>query len=374
MKKYILFFLGVLFLVAFQASASTFKVGEIYEHKAGSIFDDLYIAGGSVDVSGDVIGDAMVAGGDIAVLGNISQDISAAGGTVQVVGVIGDDVRVVGGNVSVSSEIGDDLVAAGGFVKVLSEATIAGDAVLAGGSVVMTGTISGDLKIAAEEIMINGPVNGDLIIRYGEKIEFGDDAIIAGNLTYAAEEELELPEGLIVGGEVTRVDSPFEKFEKKEFEKGLGFLLFGKFLIVLVTSLIAVLVFKRLSTKTGTLAYSKFWKNALVGFISLIVVPISVFILFATFLGSYVGVILLFTFILLLLVAKVFSGIVAGAILSKWIKKEVVVNWKWTIAGVVALHVLALIPVLGHLIAFIVMLGTFGTLLALMHKGIWANR
>ena len=245
--------IGVFALTTLTASAATFKVGDVYEHKTGSLFDDIYIAGGSVDVSGDVIGDGLVVGGDVSVRGNISQDITTAGGSVDVIGVIGDDVRVAGGDVSISSRIGDDLVAAGGLVKVLSDSTIAGDAVIAAGSIIMSGTVSGDLKVVGEELYLNGPVNGDVIIRYAKDITFGDDAIIAGSLTYASDEELTIPEGLTIGGEITRTESPFNKFEKKDAKKFMGFLVFGKFIIMLVTALLAVLVFKKIlsSCRTG---------------------------------------------------------------------------------------------------------------------------
>lgn len=374
MKKVLVFLIGVLALVALSASASTFKVGEIYEHKAGSIFDDIYIAGGSVDVTGDVIGDGVVVGGEISILGNISQDITAAGGSIDIIGVIGDDVRVAGGNISVSSRIGDDLVAFGGLVKVLSESTIAGDAVLVGGTILMNGTVSGDLKVFGGDVTINGPIKGDVIIRFAKKITLGEDAVITGRFTYSAPEELQIPEGVVIGGEVTRIESPFTKFEKKDVRNIFGFLIFGKFLILLVTSVLAVIVFKRFSSMVGGMAYTNFWKNALIGFISLIVVPVAAIILLATILGSYIGFLLFSAYMLMLLVAKVFAGIVVGALLSKWIKKEVIVNWKWAALGVTLLQILILIPILGTLIAFIVGMASFGTVLVLLYRKMWLSR
>ena len=237
MKKTIIFLIGMLLLTALSASAATFKVGEIYEHKAGSIFDDLYIAGGLVDVTGDVIGDGVVVGGDVSILGNISQDITVVGGAIDVIGVIGDDVRVVGGDISISSKIGDDLVAFGGLVRVLSESTIAGDAVLVGGEILMNGTVSGDLKVFGGEVTINGPVNGDVNIRFARKITLGEDAVIAGHFTYSSPEELQVPEGALIGGKVTRVESRFTKFEKPDLKRVFAFLLFGKFLVNIKTFL-----------------------------------------------------------------------------------------------------------------------------------------
>ena len=97
-------------------------------------------------------------------------------------------------------------------------------------------------------------------------------------------------------------------------------------------------------------------------------------ILFMTILGSYVGFLLLSAYVLTLFVAKVFAGIVAGALLSKWIKKEVIVNWMWTAIGITALQILILVPILGNLLTFIVSMASFGTLLVFLYRKMWLVR
>lgn len=374
MKKILILLFGFFMLAAFSASAATFRVGEVYEYKGGVIADDLYIAGGTVDVSGDINGDGILVGGNISVLGNVTEDILAVGGAIRLLGSVGDDVRVVGGDITVSSRIGGDLVALGGFVRILSDSIIANEAVIVGGTIVMNGTVASNLTIYGEEVTINGPVNGNVTLRFTKKVTIGEDASIAGNLTYSALEEIEIPEGVFIGGEVTRVELPMKKFGKEDFGKFIGFLFLAKFLLMLVTGVLAVLVFKQFSNTVGRQTYANFWKHALLGFVTLVIVPIAAALLLVTVLGAYIGFLLLGTYILMLAIAKVYAGIVAGAFLSKWIKKEVIVDWKWTVLGIAVLQVILLIPILGSLAGFIFALAAFGTLGMLAYRRLWLTR
>lgn len=376
MKKLFFFLFGFLMLVAVPVSAAVFQVGEVYEQKEAVLLDDLYIVGGSVDVSGDVGGDVIVAGGDLSVLGDVSQDAVAVGGSVDLNGNVGDDARVAGGNVTIASVITDDLVAAGGFVKMLSEARVGGDAVIAAGTAIVNGTVVGDLTVYGEEVTLNGPVNGNVKLNFTKQVTLGPDARIAGDLTYSADEELVIPEGVFVGGEVKRVDAPISRtpFDKDAFNKFFGFLILGKLIIALITGVLAVLIFKGFSGSMGKGGREHFWKNALIGFIGLIIIPVIVFLLFASLLGTYIALLLLCSYLLFLGIAKVYAGILAGALLSKWVQKEAIVDWKWAIIGIVVLQLIAFIPVIGLITVFVVGMASFGTLLMLAYKKFWAAR
>jgi len=374
MKKVFILLATIFTVVAVPVSAATFLVGEQVEQKDNVVRDDIYIVGGSVDLTGDVGGDAVLAGGEVAILGKISDDVNAAGGSLNITGDVGDDLRLAGGEVSIASNVSDDLVVAGGFVKVLSGTRVGGDAVIAAGAVVMNGTIVGDLTTFAEEVTINGPINGDVTLKFSKTVELGKDATIAGNLTYSADEELVVPEGVVIGGEIVRSELTAPDLKKDKFKDFLGFLLFAKFLVMLVTGLLFVLIFKRLSTRIGVGAVKDFWKNALIGFIILIVTPIIGILLLIAVFGSYITLLLALLYIFLLAVAKVYSGIVVGALLSKWIKKEIIVDWKWAITGIIVAQLVMVVPIFGPLAVFIACMAGFGTIGTILYKGVWLNR
>ena len=85
--------------------------------KRGTIEDDFYAAGGTVDINAVVAGDVVAAGGDLFIGHHIEGDVIAAGGTVTIRGEVLDDVRTAGGDITVDSIIGDDLIASGGRIK-----------------------------------------------------------------------------------------------------------------------------------------------------------------------------------------------------------------------------------------------------------------
>lgn len=372
MKTYSLLFISLLFLMATPAFAATFKAGSIIEQKEAIVGDDLYAFGGSVDVSGSVTGDVVTAGGNVAIVGNVSQDVASAGGTVTILGNVGDDVRVAGGNISIAGKVGGDLIAAGGFVKVLADSTVSKDLIATGGNVVMDGSVVGDMTATGGEIVINGPVNGDVTLKYAKRVTLGPDARIAGTLTYSAEEEITQSDGVYVGGGITRVALP--ERVKTDVSHLFGLLAFVKFLGLLIAGVLAVLVFKRFSADIGSVARGGFWKQVLTGFIMLIVVPIVAILLFVSFLGMMIGSLLLLGYILLLTIASVYSGVIAGAFLSKWIRKHPIVSWKWTIVGFVVLFVLCFVPFIGPFIIFIVMLSAFGAIGTQAYKKFWIAR
>lgn len=376
MKKKLAFFVALFMLVATSASAATFKGGEVYEYKGDTLNDDMYIAGASVDISGNINGDGVVVGGEVSILGRVSQDILSAGGSVRLLGPVGDDVRVAGGNITISDRIGGDLVAAGGFIKILSSSIISGDSVIAGGAIVMNGTVIGDLTVYGDEVTINGPVNGDVMLKFTNKVIIGEDASIAGNLTYSSAEELVIPEGAYIGGEVIRATTPVKdfSFDKKELGKLLGLLFVAKLMLMIVTGVVAILLFKKFSKTVGVQTYDNFWKNLLIGFITLIIVPIVSIILLMSVLGMVIGGFLIGVYILMLFVAKVYAGIVAGAFMAKWIKKEAIVNWKWAILGIVVLQIVSLVPIIGWIVCCAIILATFGTVGILAHKKFWLAR
>lgn len=374
MKRTAIFVIGVLMLVALPASAATFRVGDTYEYQGSADADDVYVAGGGIDVSGDINGDAVLAGGDITILGNIVEDLIATGGSIRVLGSVGDDARVAGGTITVSDDISGDLVAAGGLIRVLSSARVGRDAVIAGGSVFMNGSIGGDLTVYGEEVVINGPINGDVTLKFTKRVTLGENAAIAGNFTYSALNEIVVPGGAFIGGDISRTELKMSRFDKADFAKVAGVVIFFKFLLVLAASLLAVLVFKQFSRTVARETHDAFWKRALIGFIALIVVPIAAGLIFATVLGAAVGFILLSAYVLAILISKVYVGIVAGSLLSKWIKKETIVDWKWTVLGVAVVQVAALVPFFGHLATFVILLATFGTIGTLAHKRLWLTR
>lgn len=375
MKK-IIFSIIALLLVAIPVSAAVIKKSDIYEHKVGStIFDDLYAVGGVLSVSGNVAGDVISVGGEVSVAGDVAEDILIAGGDIDLSGVIGGDIRAVGGEIVVSNNVAEDVVVAGGVVRILSSSVIGGDVIVASGFTSVSGVVKGDLTIYGDEVLIDGSVAGNVVINFANKVTISSDAVISGDLIYSAKKEIEIPEGAFIGGEIT-FNEP--KSKKGDFNRGIagiiGVLFAIKFMSLLIASVVTVLVFKKFSKIVGKNTFENFAKNTLVGFIVMVVVSVSSVLLIISIFGMSIGFILIGACLLLLFISKIFAAIVAGAVLSKWFMKDIIVDWKWTLLGAVSLKLVWFIPVLGQLVGVVFVVASYGAIATILYQKMWLKR
>lgn len=360
---------------AVPALGATFKSGEsVSLGQAETVSDDLYIASGNATVLGAAEQDVLAVAGNVLLSGATGADAHALGGTVQVLGSVGDDARIVGGQVSVGDRVGGDLVVAGGQVQVFTNSAVDGNAIIAGGRVVLDGTVNGTTRIWAEDVTINGVLAGDVSIR-AMRVAIGEDARINGNLVYTAAHEADIAEGAVLAGTVT--------FEERAIERvtagtaaGVGstVMTLGALLVGVATVLVVVLLFGAFARRFAEAGVASFGKHALLGFAFLVVVPAGFVVLAITVLGLMLALIGGVAYALALLLAHVFSAILAGAVLSKLVVKEVRADWKWATLGVIVLQMLGWVPVVGWFIVFVFFLASLGALAVMAYKGFWVSR
>lgn len=375
----ILSVIAVTSIFVFSASplqAAVFGVGEEYTLKRGeSVADNLYSAGGSIFVGGNVQGDFFGAGGNILVNGAVRDDVFATGGSVDILGATGGDVRVSGGQVVIGESVGGDVIAVGGTVHVLSNVTISGDLVVAGGRVILDGVVNGDVKVYGGSVALNGSVGGDAVVHISEDVTLGEGVLIGGDLRYTAPTEITIPKSASVSGKVVFIQAPEVKAPvAAAIAVFLSALFLWKLAVTLVASVAAVLLLRRHADAIGRHAVLNFGKTFLTGFIAVIVIPVLGIVLFASVAGGLLGILTFILYGALLLIGKIFAGIIAGTLLARWIKKEIIIDWKWTIVGVLVLELLTLIPILGALPGCIFALVGVGTLLSFVHKQVWLAR
>ncbi|MDD3896761.1 MAG: polymer-forming cytoskeletal protein [Candidatus Peribacteraceae bacterium] len=147
--------------IAAPVSGAMIKGGEILSIDQ-SIDDDLYVAGGQLDILKDVGGDLIAAGGEITIRGNVEEDLTVAGGRVYLQGKVGDDLRAAGGEVRISGTVTDDVFVAGGRVEITEGSIINGDLRIAGGDVYINGTVRGDIDVRGGRVILRGVVSGNL--------------------------------------------------------------------------------------------------------------------------------------------------------------------------------------------------------------------
>lgn len=132
---------------------------------------DLYASGALVRVEGTVDGDLLVSAGQVQVPGEVTGDVMAAGGTIAVSGQVDGDVRVAGGQLTITGVVGEDLFAAGGRVTLGSSGTVGEDLVVGAGQVNVDGAVTGDVLGSTSSYARTGTVGGTENVTVTEREE-----------------------------------------------------------------------------------------------------------------------------------------------------------------------------------------------------------
>ncbi|MGS4947493.1 hypothetical protein ACVDG3_18605 [Meridianimarinicoccus sp. RP-17] len=145
---------------------------------------DVFASGGAVVTAGHVAGDAHVAGFDLDLEAEVAGDLYAAGAAVTARAPVGGDLSMIGFS-----------------VRTADTAITTGNARMLGGTITIDGPVGGALAATGGEITLNAAVTGDALLQ-GGAIAFGPAARIAGTLTYAAPEPVDIPAQVIPAARV----------------------------------------------------------------------------------------------------------------------------------------------------------------------------
>ena len=194
-------------------------------------------------------------------------------------------------------------------------------------------------------------VSGEIIIKADE-----DEASVYIDYEYSGDELIPIIKSAM--SDLSYNDDDFEEFGR-EFEKfsGAAATLFWltKLLVIFVAAMVLTLLIPKTSTKIVRLAHDKFWLSLLIGLVFLVVAPIVALILLFTVAGLYVALIAAMLHCFVILLALPLANIFAGSLIFKWAKKEskCKVSWLSTLVGSPVLQIIVFIPVLGWLVALV---------------------
>jgi len=325
--------------------------------KRGLIKEDVYAAGESVIVDADVIGDVVVAGGEVSVGGKVSADVIALGGEVRITGEIGDDVRAAGGDVEISASVVDDLIVAGGQVTVTSASRVGGRTWLAGGEIDIAGRLGRELRAAGGTISLSAEVNGDVEL-VGDTLRVEPGAVIRGDLVYRTDGEITIDENATITGNVIRKPLPYDE--------GPGVV--GGVVMSVLSILVSVLLLSSffpgfVGSAVETLR-TKIGRSLLTGLVLLVMVPITILLLFVTAVGWLAGLVLLALYFVAIALATLIGIRTLTDIGAQQFKLDLTGSF-WRLTGAVAataivVALIGLIPVVGGLLWFLLLLGGLG--------------
>ncbi|HET9946841.1 MAG TPA: hypothetical protein VFQ63_02145 [Patescibacteria group bacterium] len=348
----ILLVVGIGFFVLPQSifAQSNFSTGNTVTLPRDTIInEDYFVSGGTVVISGTVNGDVFVAGGNVLINGTVAGDVLSAGGNVTVNGKVGGNVRVVGGQVLIGADVGKNVTAAGGTITIEDSAKIAGSLSAAGGNISLLSPIGKGVTFAGTQMSIDGAIGGN-VTGVAQTLSITRQSSIAGSLNYWSNTKANLPSDVAVKGVTyhqTNWNTPQQKEQMEKARNGfVGFnvvwetmSLISSFVIGWLLLWLVPLYMKSVNTTLTT----KPWQSLGIGFLAVILMPITFIILLATIIGISFAFILLFGFVLFMLLNKIFISYAIG---KKLLPDK---NLLGLFVGLIIFSIISIIPFIGGL-------------------------
>lgn len=333
-------FIAAIFLIPKAHAITTISAsedsGDVTVESNETIDDNLATAGNNVYIRGVIEDDLFVAGANIKIEGEIKGNLFAAGNTV-----------------TISGKVHQDAFLGGNMVTIEDKASVGRDLLAGGNLVLIEGNVERNVLAGAANLDINGTIEGD--VKAGtNSLNLGDNAKINGKLEYSGEKEIEENKTSKVQGEV-KYDKPQKT--KTNFTSQISGWFVGlvKFLFV---GILLVLLLPKWFDKIADVMGSNTLKSIGIGFLMLIIAPIIALIGLIILIGMPIAFIIGLIYILLLYIAKYWVAYCLGKTIGKG---------KWSpiitmIVGVVILQIIFLIPYIGVIAKFVVILAALGAI------------
>ncbi len=346
------------------------------------VFEDVYVTGGEVMINASIYGDLIVAGGTVVVNDSVYSDILAAGGTLTFNGYVGDDIRCAGGKVNIMKNVPGDVVVTGGNIVISKDAVI-GNLISAGGEITIDGQVAGVVKSASGKLLLNGSVMKDIDCRGAELtvngtingrsvLVAGDELIIGNKAAFNNDVRYWSPSKHVAFGDAVKngkaVYDPSLRIDREQwyflgFSSVLGLVWYMGMVFVMI--MIIQYLFGRTMKKAGQTAYDRSMRSLGYGFLFWLGVPVAAVVACITVVGVPVGVILLFSYVILLL----FAGTITSVVAANWLNSRSLANWSYWRMVFVALgtfmvfRLVSLTPFLGWFIFILLVCISFGAIL-----------
>jgi len=352
----------ILALTPTPAAAADVRSGqEIVVGTAETIDDDLYAFGTNISINGTINGDLIAAGSNVTIDGTVTGDVIAAANNVIIRGQVGGSVRAAGTNLNIDGKVAKDVVGGSVNMNIQSNGRVGRDVLAGATNTNIQGQIGRDLQAGSTSVEISGTVGRDVLAQT-TNINVTGTGSIGGSLKYTSPNEAKLASGSTVKGGI----------EHRTPEPGREPLVTGPAALVvdwlkgliglLILGILVVFFFPGFSRRAGEALVHSPWLTLAIGALVLIGLPILSIVFFAV--GALIGgwwigfvVLALFTVVLALSIPIAAVG-VGGALLR--VARRPVPVWFALFIGLVALLLVALIPILGGLVIFCALLFGMG--------------
>ena len=352
----------VLALTPTPAAAADIRSGQdITIGTTETIEDDLYAFGTNIAINGTIHGDLIAGGNNISVDGNVTGDVIAGGNSVAIRGQVGGSVRAAGNTVVVDGKIANDLVVGGNELTILGNGRVGRDVIVGATNATISGQIGRDLQAGGANVKIDSGVGGNVTANV-ERLQITDRGTVGGSLKYTSKNEAQIANAASVKGSV----------ERQTPDNGRAPLFSGTAALVvewlkgliglLILGILVVFFFPGFSRRAGEVLVHSPWLTLAVGALALIGLPILSIVFFAVgYLigGWWIGFVVLALFVVVLALSIPVAAVGVGGALLRVARRPVPV-WLALFIGLVALLLVALIPILGGIVIFCALLFGMG--------------
>ena len=355
--------IAAVLVLAGSCGAVDLKYGNtVFVPKNEKANDDILAAGSQVAVEAPVDGDVTAGGQTVQVLGPVEQTAMLAGNEVNLAGGVGNDAWLAGQTVNVTSRIADNAYMAGSTVNLSKDAAIGKDLLVAGGSVSVLGPVDGSMRAAAGDLTIGGRVKGSVYARV-QRLHLLKDAQIDGGLFYESPTLVSIDPGARVLG-ATKRTIPRAEEGRPLFWSATAWWL-GKLIAAVIFGVVMIVLFPVRCQATADTARTSIWSSLGIGFVVLVATPIACVVAALTGVGIPVALAVLVTYIILLYASGVFSALAIGQMsLARARHAQTTPNpYSSMILGLVIISLVGLLPYIGWLVRFLVVLAGFGAFL-----------
>jgi cytoskeletal protein CcmA (bactofilin family) len=343
------------------AAAADIRSGDVTIATTETIEDDLYVFGANITINGTIHGDLIAAGNNISVDGTVTGDVIAAGQSVAIRGQVGGSVRAAGNSVVLDGKVTNDLLAAGNELTIMSNGRVGRDAIVGATNTTISGQIGRDLQAGSSNVKIDGGIGGNVLAPV-DRLQLTDRATVGGYLKYTSKNEAQIANTSSVKGTIERqtpdsgraplVTGPTSLVV--EWLKGLiGLLILG---------ILVVFFFPGFARRAGEALVRSPWLTLAIGALVLIGLPILAIVFFAVGAligGWWIGFVVLSLFVVVLALSIPVAAVGVGGALLRVARRPVPV-WLALLIGLIALLLVALVPILGGIVIFCALLFGMG--------------
>ena len=317
-----------------------------------TVDDDLFATGQTVTVDGRVTGDVFATGQTVVVTGTVDGDLIAAAQQVVVDGTVNGNVRAAGAVVTVNGQVGRSVTGLAQQLNVSSSGRVGGSLIGAGETISAFGPVGRGITAGGGTLELAGPVGGKVLV-WSNNLSLAPNARIAGDLEYRSDHQAQIPNGTVAG------TVKFDQVEQRQQQAPLlnGLFDFGGLVWLCGSAILgalAIMLAPRAAARAVELGRQQPLATFGLGLLALFAVPVTAILIGVTLVGIPLALVVGALYWLALLLAWPALGLVVGTEIARRVRRGEPMPVLGALAvGLIVLHLVTHLPILGGLVAFL---------------------